>query len=91
VAGGRNAVLVLSLRGHGEPDSTFLNGLTRAAARRAGGNTLLRTGVEPPGRAQSGRPGRLPELGAANVFGRDGVSAPMRAAVARARQLLRPE
>jgi SulP family sulfate permease len=92
VAGTRNGVLILSLRGHGVLGSTFLNALTRyAAALRAGGNTLLLTGVEPPARAQLDRTGLLPELGAANVFGSDGVSASMRAAVARARQLLRPE
>jgi SulP family sulfate permease len=90
-AGTRNAVLILSLRGHGELGNTFLNVLTRyAAALRAGGNTLLLTGVEPPVRAQLDRTGLLPELGAANVFGSDRVSASMRAAVARAEQLIQP-
>jgi hypothetical protein len=91
VAGTRNAVLILSLRGHGELGSTFLNVLTRyAAALRAGGNTLLLLGVEAPVREQLERTGLLPELGAANVFAAGGVSESTRAAVARARQLVRP-
>ena len=87
----RNAVLVLSLRGHGELGSTFLNVLKRyAAALRAGGNTLLLIGVEPPVREQLERTGLLPELGAANVFAVGSVSESMGAAYARAQQLVRP-
>jgi sulfate permease, SulP family len=87
----RNAVLVMSLRGHGELGSTFLNVLKRyARALRAGGNTLLLIGVEAPVREQLERTGLLPELGAANVFAVGRVSESMGAAVARAQQLVRP-
>ena len=85
-----NAVLVLSLRGHGEMGSTFLNVLRRyVATLRAEGNTLLLIGVEDPLQEQLERTGRLEELGVDNVFDVGGVSESTRAAVDRAEQLVR--
>ena len=85
-----NAVLVLSLRGHGEMGSTFLNVLRRyVATLRAEGNTLLLIGVEDPLQEQLERTGLLEELGVDNVFDVGGVSESTRAAVDRAEQLVR--
>jgi sulfate permease, SulP family len=90
VADTRNAVLVLSLRGHGEMGSTFLNVLRRyAAALRSQGNTLLLIGVEDLLQEQLERTGLLLDLGAANVFDVGGVSESTGAAVAHAQQLIR--
>ena len=87
----RNAVLVLSLRGHGEMGSTFLNVLRRyVAALRAGDNTMLLIGVEDPLQEQLERTGLLQEIGVDNVFDVGGVSESARAAVDRAQELIRP-
>jgi sulfate permease, SulP family len=87
--GTRNAVLILSLRGHGQMGSTFLNVLRRYVdALRVGGNTLLLIGVEPRLQEQLERTGLLAEIGADNVFHVGGVSQSTRAAVARAEQLI---
>jgi sulfate permease, SulP family len=87
--GTRNAVLILSLRGHGEMGTTFLNVLRRyVAALGVGGNTLLLIGVEPRLQEQLERTGLLVEIGSANVFDVGGVNESTRAAVARAEQLI---
>ena len=87
----RNAVLILSLRGHGELGSTFLNVLRRyVAALRVGRNTLLLIGVEPRLQEQLERTGLIADIGADNVFHVGSVSESTRAAVARAEQLVQP-
>jgi SulP family sulfate permease len=85
----RNAVLILSLRGHGEMGSTFLNVLRRyVQALRAGGNTLLLIGTEARLHEQLQQTGLLPEIGVANVFDVGGVGESTRVAVARAEALI---
>jgi len=88
-AGTRNAVLILSLHGHGELGSTFPNVLRRyVAALRVGGNTLVLIGVEPRLQEQLERTGLLVEIGTTNVFDVGDVNESTRAAVARAEQLI---
>jgi SulP family sulfate permease len=87
--GARNAVLILSLRGHGEMGSTFLNVLRRYVnALHAGGNTLLLIGVEARLQEQLERTRLLADIGAANVFDVGGVSESTRAALAHAEQVI---
>jgi sulfate permease, SulP family len=84
-----NAALVLSLRGHGEMGSTFLNVLKRyAVSLQDGGNTLMLMGVEQPLLVQLERTGLLQQLGADNVFPVGHVSESTGAAVARAQTLV---
>jgi SulP family sulfate permease len=86
----RNAALVLSLRGHGEMGSTFLNVLKRyAGSLQARGNTLMLIGVEDTLLEQLERTGLLRLLGADNVFAVGRVSESTRAAMDRAQMLVR--
>ena len=80
---------MLSLRGHGEMGSTFLNVLRRyVAALRAGDNTMLLIGVE--ARSRNSWSGRdcCGSLGGDNVFDVGGASESTRAAMDRAQQLI---
>lgn len=85
----RNAVVILSLRGHRELGSTFIGVLERyARALQANGNTLLLVHVSPDVVEQLEDTQVLKVLGAENVFAADKTGDPGVRAYARAQEIL---
>ena len=85
----KNAVVILSLRGHMELGSTFLDVLERyARALQANGNTLLLANVSPDVYAQMKETLCLEVVGAENVFVSDNTHVSSANAYARAEQLV---
>jgi sulfate permease, SulP family len=85
----RQAVVILSLRGHTELGSTFMGVLERyAQALQANGNTLMLVGVSQPVYEQLEHTGFLEVVGEGNVFLFSTAGEATRQAYEKAQQLI---